>query len=94
VIATVNGFTVDETGVEDVDGEGPDEGATGSQIGGPAGLQEPADMASDHVASLPVDLFPNMVELAKEVAFADADERFGLLIDLFVDGLARKAEAS
>jgi hypothetical protein len=50
-------------------------------------------MASEYIASLPVDLFPNMVELAKEFAFADADERFELLIDIFVDGLARKAAA-
>jgi hypothetical protein len=50
LIATVNGFTVDETGVEDVDGEGPDDGAAGLQIGDPDSLQETADMASDYVA--------------------------------------------
>jgi hypothetical protein len=31
--------------------------------------------------------------LADEFAFYDADERFELLIDIFVDGLARRAAA-
>ncbi len=31
--------------------------------------------------------------LADEFAFSDADERFELLIDIFVDGLARRAAA-
>jgi hypothetical protein len=38
--------------------------------------------------------FPNMVGLADEFAFADADERFEMLIDIFVDGLARRAALS
>jgi hypothetical protein len=38
-------------------------------------------------------MFPNMVSLADEFAFDDADERFDLLIDIFVDGLARRAAA-
>ena len=32
-----------------------------------------------------------MTSLADEFAFADDDERFELLIDIFVDGLARQA---
>ena len=32
-----------------------------------------------------------MTSLADEFAFADADERFELLIDIFVDGLGRRA---
>ena len=48
-------------------------------------------MARDYVASLPAEQFPNMVGLADEFAFADADERFEMLIDIFVDGLARRA---
>jgi hypothetical protein len=48
-------------------------------------------MARDYIASLPAGLFPNMTSLADEFAFADADERFELLIDIFVDGLARRA---
>ena len=84
LIATVNGFTVDETRVED--GSAP--------VTDPATVQEAADMARDYIASLPADQFPNMTGLAGEFAFADADERFELLIDIFVDGLARRAAAA
>ena len=38
-------------------------------------------------------LFPNMTSLASEFALADPDERFELLLDIFVDGLARRAAA-
>ena len=51
-------------------------------------------MARDYIASLPADLFPNMTGLAGEFALADPDERFELLLDIFVDGLARRAAAS
>jgi len=84
LIATVNGFTLDETGVED--GGTPDRD--------PVHMQEAADMARDYIASLPADLFPNMTGLAGEFALADPDERFELLLDIFVDGLARRAAAS
>lgn len=43
---------------------------------------ESAAMARDYVASLPPDHF----------AFDDPDRRFGLLLDLFVDGPAQRAE--
>jgi AcrR family transcriptional regulator len=91
LISTVNGFTVDETGVDDAGPPGPDGNAPPSD---PAIRQEAADMARDYVASLPAGQFPNMVALADEFAFADADERFELLIDIFVDGLARRAAVS
>ena len=77
LIPTVNGFTVDETGVED----------SGPPDRDPAHLQEAADMARDYIASLPASLFPNMTGLADEFALADPDERFELLLDIFVDGL-------
>jgi len=80
----VNGFTLDETGVEDSDALERD----------PARLQEVADMARDYIASLPADLFPNMTGLAGEFALADPDERFELLLDIFVDGLVRRAAAA
>jgi hypothetical protein len=48
-------------------------------------------MASAYLRSLPPGHFPNLVELAGEYALTDDDERFGLLIDIFVDGLARAA---
>jgi AcrR family transcriptional regulator len=83
LIDTVNGFTIDETGVED--GGAPDRD--------PAGLQKAADMTRDYIASLPPEQFPNMIELAGEFAFSVADERFEMLIDIFVDGLARRAAA-
>jgi AcrR family transcriptional regulator len=86
LIATVNGFTMDETGVED--GADPHASAPPSD---PATLQQAANMARDYIASLPAELFPNMTALADEFAFADPDERFELLIDIFVDGLARRA---
>ena len=86
LIATINGFTIDETGVDD----GAD-ARDGSMSLDPDSLQEIADMASDYVASLPADRFPNMTALAGEFAFSDPGERFELLIDIFVDGLARRA---
>jgi AcrR family transcriptional regulator len=91
LIAAVNGFTVDETGVEDsadetLGGDGP--------LMDPAHLQEAANMARDYIASLPAEHFPTMVSLADEFAFADRDERFEMLIDIFVDGLARRAAAA
>ena len=83
LIATVNGFTVDETGVEDGTAE-----ALRPRMRSAA---EAANMVRDYIASLPGDMFPNMTALADEFAFSDDDERFELLIDIFVDGLARRA---
>jgi AcrR family transcriptional regulator len=89
LISTVNGFTVDETGVDDDGADAADSVAPRD----PASVQEQADMARDYIASLPAEVFPNMIGLADEFAFADADERFDLLIDIFVDGLVRHAAA-
>ena len=50
--------------------------------------------AGRNIASLPVNMFPNMTELAGEFALSDPDERFELLIEIFVDGLARRAAAA
>jgi AcrR family transcriptional regulator len=90
LIETVNGFTLDETGVEDAAPASADHSAA---PGDPASLQETANVARDYIASLPAGQFPTMVGLADEFAFADADERFELLIDIFVDGLARHADS-
>ena len=73
LIATINGFTIDEVGVDD----GPE--LTGSQALAPDDLQQIANVARDYIASLPA------------AALADPDERFDLLIDIFVDGLSRRA---
>ena len=83
LIATVNGFTLDET-------DGGDSGGGPGGLAGPV-LQDAANAARDYIASLPADRFPNMVELADEFSFSDAGERFEMLIDIFVDGLARTA---
>ena len=81
LIDTVNGFTMDETGIEDA----------GTPQLPPDELQKAADMTRDYIASLPADQFPNMTDLAGEFAFSDPDERFEMLIDIFVEGLAKRA---
>ena len=86
LIATVNGFTIDETGVEDTPSQ---TGAVGH--GETERPEQTAAMARDYIASLPASIFPNMTALADEFALADPDERFELLIDIFVDGLTRRA---
>jgi AcrR family transcriptional regulator len=77
LISIVNGFAIDETG------EG----------GQPPTVEPPPDAtaARDYVAALPRDRFPHLVELADQFAAEDADERFELLVDLFVTGLAQRA---
>lgn len=85
LISTINGFTLDETGVGDEAGAA-DQAGTGED-----GVQQAADMARDYLAGLPVQRFPNLVAMADEFSYADPDERFELLIDIFVDGLARRA---
>ncbi|HZT15590.1 MAG TPA: TetR/AcrR family transcriptional regulator [Gaiellaceae bacterium] len=80
LFAVVNGFTLDET---------VDLGTEGAQ---PVS-QELANLARDYLASLPADRFPNLVAVADHWSVADSDSRFELLIDLFVEGLAKRAEA-
>ena len=79
LISIVIGFCIDETG------EG----------GHPPAEQPPpravAAMARDYLAALPADRFPNLVDLADHYAGADADQRFELLLGIFVDGLAQRA---
>jgi len=79
MFSVVNGFTMDETG----------EGGT------PPADQPPDDeaavMVRDYMASLPPDQFPHLRAVAGHFAFTDQDERFELLIDLFVDGIAQRA---
>jgi AcrR family transcriptional regulator len=88
LISTVNGFTLDETGVDSTaEGAGADDAGGDDDAGA-------ADLASAYIGSLPAQRFPNLVALAAEFAYADPDERFELLIDIFVDGLARLAGQS
>lgn len=90
LISVVNGFTVDETGMDD---GAPEDDGTGRPMD-PASHQEAANLARDYIASLPADQFPTMVSLADEFTFSDADERFEMLIGIFIDGLARRAAAA
>jgi AcrR family transcriptional regulator len=76
LIATVNGFTLDET-------------ADSQAVSGAAAPSQ--DAARDYIASLPPAQFPNLTAVAGQYAAVDRDERFELLLDLFVDGLARRA---
>jgi TetR/AcrR family transcriptional regulator, tetracycline repressor protein len=79
LIATVNGFTIDETGEA---GEPPPDQPP---------LEQAATMVRDYLASLPPERFPNLVALADHIVAGDPDARFELLLDLFVDGLAQRA---
>jgi AcrR family transcriptional regulator len=83
LISAINGFIMDEIGV------GEDGGARPAQD--PSAQREAAEMAGSYLKSLPAEHFPNLVELAGEYSVADDDERFEMLIDIFVDGLARRA---
>jgi AcrR family transcriptional regulator len=82
MFSIVNGFTMDETG----------EGGEPRPDRPPP--DEAAAMARDYIASLPRARFPNLVELADHFAVDDADARFDLMLDLFVDGLAKRAAAA
>ena len=79
LISIVIGFAIDETG------EG----------GVPPADEPPPDTAGasarDYVTALPPDRFPHLVALADHFGAGDPDERFELLLDIFVDGLARRA---
>jgi AcrR family transcriptional regulator len=80
LFAVVNGFTLDET--------------TELAVGEPMPVDaESVSLARDYIASLPADQFPNLVALADQFTYTDNDERFDLLIDLYVDGLAQRAQA-
>ena len=84
LVSTVNGFTIDETGIDD--SPNPTDLPRDADS-----RQQASEMARDYIASLPAAQFPNMTSLADEFAFSDPDERFDLLIDIFVDGLSRRA---
>ncbi len=95
LISTVNGFTLDETGVDTAAdyGAGPASRAGDAEGEGEDGAGA-ADLASAYLGALPVQRFPNLVALAAEFSAADPGERFELLIDIFTDGLARLAGQS
>jgi AcrR family transcriptional regulator len=78
LISIVIGFAIDETGEG---GHPPAEEASPE----PAGAT-----ARDYLGALPGDRFPHLVALAEHYGDVDADGRFELLLDIFVDGLARR----
>jgi hypothetical protein len=47
--------------------------------------------ASRYFAALPADRFPNLAAVAGRFAGTSFDERFELLIGIFIDGLAGRA---
>jgi AcrR family transcriptional regulator len=77
LFSVVNGFTMDETG----------------QGGEPPPDQPPVDEMAravrDYFAALPPDAFPNLIAVADHFTITDQDRRFELLIDIYVDGLAK-----
>jgi AcrR family transcriptional regulator len=79
MFSVVNGFTMDETG------------GNGDSPADRPPADEAAAMARDYIASLPRASFPNLVDLADHFALSDDDQRFELLLDVFVEGLAKRA---
>ena len=82
MFSVVNGFTMDEAGYE------------AEVLRAPHRWRRAAEMVGGYLASLPADQFPNVIQVADHFANADQDARFELLLDLFVEGLAARAEAA
>ena len=61
--------------------------------GGGTAPQLSPDAAGNYIASLPAAQFPNLTVLARHFADVDPDERFELLLNIFVGGLAQHAAA-
>ena len=74
----VNGFSLEETPTVDAERRGPDLSAE----------------VNRYLASLPGDRFPNLVAVAGEFARTDFDQRFELLIRVYIDGLTGRARPS
>jgi AcrR family transcriptional regulator len=81
LLSVVNGFTMDEAGYE-----------AETEAGAAPPLEEGAEMVGDYLRSLPANQFPNTIEVAAHFADPDQEGRFELLLDLFVEGLAKRAE--
>ena len=75
----VNALAFEELGNRERDGDGP-------------GPEEVAAMVGDYFGTLPPERFPNLVAMKDSFTVVDPDEPFELLIDSFVEGLARRAE--
>jgi hypothetical protein len=81
LFAIINGFTLDETT------------ELGVEIGVPPDEQA-ANAARAYIAGLPAERFPNLIAVAEHFHYAERDQSFELLIDVFVDGLAARASTS
>jgi AcrR family transcriptional regulator len=77
--SVVNGFTMDEAGSADQ-----------ARAGAPP-LEEGAEMVRGYLGSLPAEQFSNLTEVAQHFAEVNQDARFELLLELFVEGLVRRA---
>ncbi len=55
------------------------------------GVDADAEAISAYFASLPADRFPNLTELADDFFAGSMDDRFELLLDVFMDGLEARA---
>jgi hypothetical protein len=74
----VNGFSLEETRTEEPERSRPDLSS---------GVKR-------YFASLSGDRFPNLVAVADEFPKTDWDQRFELLISIFIDGLTAQARPS
>jgi AcrR family transcriptional regulator len=74
LISIVNGYAIDETGEG---GQPPAEPPSG-------------EAAQAYLATLPAERFPHLAGLAEHFGAKNADERFELLLDIYVDGLTRR----
>src|SRR5262245_32795058 len=83
LMSVVNGFTMDEGGF--AEDEQPPDAPPVDEIG---------RMVQGYFESLPAERFPNLTEVAPSFAMSDQDARFDLMMDLFVEGLAKRAEES
>ena len=90
LFALVNGFTMDEM-AEPVAGSDDPAGSDGSD-GSRESLSPSA--VSGYLASLPADQFPHITAVAPYFAQWDNDVQFGMLVDLYVEGLAQRAAAA
>jgi hypothetical protein len=79
----VNGSSLEETQAGETQA-----GETDAESAGP----DLSPVVRQYYASLPGDRFPNLAAVAGEFGNTDLDERFDLLIGIFIDGLARRRE--
>jgi AcrR family transcriptional regulator len=80
LISIVLGFGIDETG----EGGAPPADQPAPEAAGA--------MLHEYMGSLPSDRFPHLTALAEHYGASDADAQFELLLDIYVDGLAKRAK--